>query len=156
VTRRGFTLVELAVAALVGIIALMVAFNAIILLTKGEKSADRDASKALTDARLMQSLLQDLRSSFEVTPPNPTTDFVVRRYATPASGSGPLVEQKVEWKIINDPKNPRITRQVQGESRVDEFSYKGLLDPKNPNLSANTPLAVKLRLEKVSNVRFPP
>lgn len=155
--RRGFTLVELAVASLIGIIALIVAFNAIVLLTRGEKSADRDASKALTDARLMQALLQDLRSSFDVQPPNPTSDFTVRRYVKP-KGSSTLQEQKVQWKVINDPKNPRITRQVEGEPRIEEFNYKGLLDSKNPNtnLNASTPLGVKLRLEKVSDVRFPP
>lgn len=156
--RSGFTLVEIAVAMLIGVIALVVAFNAIILLTKGERSTDRAASKALTDARLMATLLQDVRSSVEVTPNGPD-EFKLVRYVPNAAGV--LEKKTVTWKTINDPKNPRVTRQVESEPRAVEFNYRGLYEKKDGTPAAPTidPLSpsVKLRIQRLdSDVRFPP
>ena len=142
--RSGFTLVEMAVAMLVGIIAMVVAFNAIILLVKGEKSTDRDASKAIVDARLMQTLLQDIRSATEVTETVPDKEYRVVRYVNAATG-GKLEKKTVIWKLASDTK---VTRLMDGATRPDEFDYAGLLNPQTP--------AVKFRLERVSDVRFPP
>lgn len=141
--RRGFTLVEMAVAMLVGGIALVVAFNAILLLTKGEKSTDRDASKAIVDARLMQTLLQDVRSATEVTETVAGKEYKVVRFVNGAAGK--LEKKTVMWKLASDTK---VTRQMEGAARPDEFDYTGLLNPQSP--------AVKFRLERVSDVRFPP
>mgnify|MGYP001580433376 CR=1 FL=1 len=161
-TARGFTMVEIAVALLIGVIALVVAFNAIILLTKGEKSTDRAASKALTDARLMATLLQDVRSSLSVTP-NGADEFTVVRYvpgpATAGGTAGPLEKKSIVWKTINDPKNPRVTRLVQGDPRPVEFNYRGLYEkadgtPAAPGIDPMSP-ALKLRIQRLdSDVRF--
>lgn len=159
--RSGFTLVEVSVAMLIGVIALVVAFNAIILLTKGEKSTDRAANRALTDSRLMSALLQDVRSSTQINPQGTDTYEITRYY--PNDATGVLEPKKVVWKVINDPLNPRVTRQV-GTDRPDEFNYKGLLDDganKQPGqLPVSDPsqgLAFKLKLEKVkTGVTFNP
>lgn len=141
--RRGFTLVEMAVALLIGAIGLTVAFNAIILLTKGEKATDRDASKAIVDARLMQTLLQDVRSASEVSETVSGKEYKIVRFVT---GPGGKLEKKtVMWKLVSD---TRVSRQVEGGGKPDEYDYAGLLNPQTP--------AVKFRLERVADVRFPP
>ena len=142
--RSAFTLVEMSVAMLIGAIALTVAFNAILMLVKGEKSTDRDASKAIVDARLMQTLLQDMRSSVEVTETTPGKEFRVVRWLSTTPG-GKLEKKVVTWKLVSD---TRVTRQLEGAAKPEEYDYTGLLSPQTP--------AVKLRLEKVSDVRFPP
>lgn len=154
--RRGFTLVELAVALIIGSIAMVVAFNAIILLTKGEKATDRSANRALTDSRLMATLLQDVRSSTQVTPTG-SDEFKVVRYFPNASGV--LESKSVTWKTYTDPKNPRVVRQVENE-RAEEYNYRGLFDPSEAATSPQIDpmsLAVKLRIQRLdSDVRFPP
>lgn len=140
--RGGFTLVEMAVALLVGGVALAVAFNAIILLTKGEKATDRDASKAIVDARLMQTLLQDIRSATEVSETQAGKEYKVVRFVTGAGGK--LEKKTVMWKLASDTK---VTRVMEG-GKPEEFDYTGLLSPTTP--------AVKFRLERVADVRFPP
>ena len=142
-SRRAFTLVEMAVALLIGIIALIICFNAIILLVRGEKSTDRDASKAIVDARLMQTLLQDVRSAAEVTETVAGKEYKIVRYV--AGAGGKLEKKAVQWKLASDTK---VTRQLDGAARPEEFDYAGLLNPQTP--------AVKFRLERVSDVRFPP
>lgn len=159
--RRGFTLVEISVAMLVGVIALTVAFNAIVLLTRGERSTDRAANRALTDSRLMASLLQDVRSSTQINPQGTDTYEITRYY--PNDQTGVLEPKKVTWKVFNDPKNPRVTRQLEGE-RLEEFNYKGLLDETPAGQPGQVPvsdptqgLAFKLKLEKVRDgVTFNP
>lgn len=140
--RRGFTLVEMTVALLVGGVALAVAFNAILLLTKGEKATDRDASKAIVDARLMQTLLQDIRSAAEVTEAVAGKEYKVVRWTTGAGGK--LEKKTILWKLATDTK---VTRTADG-GKPEEFDYTGLLNPQTP--------AVRFRLERVADVRFPP
>ena len=156
-TRGAFTLVEVAVAMLIGVVALVIAFNAIILLTKGEKATDRAANRALTDARLMATLLQDVRSSVTVTP-NGADEFKLVRYFP--NKQGILEKKSVTWKTFNDPKNPRVVRQVETD-RAEEFNYKGLFEqadgtPGAPQIDPMSP-SVKLRIQRLdSDVHFPP
>jgi hypothetical protein len=110
---------------------------------KGEKSTDRDASKAIVDARLMQTLLQDVRSATEVTETVAGKEYRVVRFVMAPGGK--LDRKIVTWKLASD---TRVTRLMEGEARPEEFDYTGLLNPQTP--------AVKLRLERVSDVRFPP
>ena len=132
----------MAVALLVGGLALTVAFNAILLLTKGEKSTDRDASKAIVDARLMQTLLQDIRSAAEVSETVAGKEYKIVRFVTGADGK--LEKKTVLWKLVSD---LRVSRTFDG-GKPDEYDYTGLLNPQTP--------AIKFRLERVADVRFPP
>jgi prepilin-type N-terminal cleavage/methylation domain-containing protein len=149
-SRRGFTLVEMSVALLVGAIALVIAFNAIVLLTRGERSTDRAATKALTDSRLMSLLLMDIRSSTHVEVNG--DDIVIERFV---AGQGGLLEsKKVTWKTIKDPASPRVTRQVDGESRAEEFSYRP--EPGTKASANATPVdaqspVVQLKVEKLQD-----
>lgn len=138
-TRRGFTLVEMVVAMLVGTIALIVAFNAIGLMVRGEKATDRESSKALTDSRLMATLLQDVRSSWKVDAVSDKEWRIHRYVGTPGQK---LESKEVVWKVVDT----KVTRTMDG-GRPDEFDYKGLLDPQT--------LSVKFRLERTTDARFP-
>lgn len=140
--RRGTTLVELVVALLVGVLALMLAFNGILLMVRGERSTDREASKALVDARLVQTLLQDLRSSARSIEGKAGGPFTISRWVLDRDR---MVERKVTWTMAS---KTRLQRQMEGEP-PEIFDYTGVLDP--------TSLALSLRITRVVGavMRFP-
>ena len=136
--RRGFTLVEAAVALTIGALLLVVAYNAIALFVKGEKSTDREATRAIVEARLMEILLQDVRSSVSVAQAGPDRYHIVRY----VSNGGSIEKREVVWQVEN---GTLVTRQMEGEP-VREFNFTGLLAPKT--------VAVKLRLDRVAHATF--
>jgi prepilin-type N-terminal cleavage/methylation domain-containing protein len=117
--RRAFTLVELSVAMLVAAVVLVAAFQAISVMARTQKSADVKASRALLEAQLLESLLEDLRS--RAGPPTPQGAFT--RFDRYVVQGGTLVTHKVTWTREG---NTRIVRDEDGRKR--EFDFTGLLD----------------------------
>ena len=147
--RRGFTLIELVVAMAIGLVLIVLAYNAILLMTTGEKLTDKEASRAIVESRLMQALLMDLRSATDMTTSDSAaeTRYVIKRWNLKKDKS--LEPKQVTWVVVKDPKKPVVTRQMEGE-KLETFGFSGLLEP-------NTP-AFELKVERLkdTNVVFPP
>lgn len=142
--RRAFTLVEAVVAVSLGTLLLILAYNAIILLTKSERSIDRDSQRAITESTMMQALLMDVRSSFKEIQPAGTETYKITRLM-PTRGGGPLVEKVVTWQVHKEKQT--ITRTVEGEPS-QQYVFAGLADPRTT--------FVKLKLERVADGQFTP
>lgn len=140
--RRATTLMELMVVAALGIVALVLIFNAVSLMLRGERATDRESTKALTDSRLMQALLQDVRSTTRAIEGKAGGPFTIHRNVLERDR---LVERDVRWSVVSP---TTIERRADGEPTA-VFSYAGLLEPGTP--------ALKLRIERITDpgVRFP-
>ena len=121
--RTGFTMVELAVAMAVGALVFLAAGTAINTLMNSEsgsykKALDR-SDTAVQQARLMEYLLRDIRSSA-----GPITEtempLQIQRYIRQADGSLATVE--VTWAMNED----EIVRTQDG--REVSFRFKGSED----------------------------
>lgn len=141
-TRAGTTIVELMFAVAIGLIVILIAYNAMHLMVVGEKTTDREASRALAEALLMETLMQDLRSARKVTPQG-ANGYQIERYV---AAGGKLKEQPitVTWEMVEGPK---VKRQVPGE-RPQIFDFSKMINPGDPPF--------KFQLEKVPDVVFQP
>jgi hypothetical protein len=138
VRRCGFTLAETAVAVVLAAIVAVLLWQAVLLLSKSEKATDRAASRASMEARLMETLLKDVRSGTQLQAVGPGR-YEIKRWVLDGNR---MVERTVTWGM----KGPnRVERTVQGEPRV-EFDFTGLLDPGMP--------AFRLRLETIPDGEF--
>jgi prepilin-type N-terminal cleavage/methylation domain-containing protein len=137
---RGVTVVELTVALVVGAIVMVAAYEAIHVLLRSEKSSDKVSTRTLAEARLMEMLLMDLRSSLSVTETG-EQEYTIERYAFQG---GKVGIQNVTWRVVDD---QRVVREADGESS-QEFDFTGLLDPRSP--------AFRFRLERVPDATFVP
>lgn len=135
------TLVELMIAMIVGAIIVGVAYNAIHLMMRSEQSTDRDASRALAEALVMETLLQDIRSAREVTPAG-TGYRITRNVAVGGRvAEAPVI---VTWEIVDGPK----VRRTAGSERPQLFDFSTLVSPNDPPF--------KFQLERTSDVIFQP
>lgn len=139
--RRGVTLIELMIALVIGAIIVGVAYNAIHLMLRSEQSTDRDASRALAEALVMETLLQDVRSARSVVPAG--TGYKITRNVVAGGriAEAPLV---VTWDIVDGPK---VRRQV-GSERPQIFDFSTLVSPADPPF--------KFQLERTPDVIFQP
>lgn len=136
--RSGFTLMELMVVLLIGVIVMSTAYHAIHILGDAEKSTDKASQRAMVEARLTEALLRDLRSSHSVQKQS-DSQYTISRWVL----ASPRMEKKdVTWRLENKSK---VIRESAGEQRQD-FDFDGLLSPDEP--------AFKLRLEKVDESSF--
>lgn len=144
--RRAVTLVEVMVSAVVGVIAMYVAWNALIMLGKSEKSVDREAARAIMEARVTEQLLQDLRSAAEPVAATGAETFEIVRWM-PVNGA--IERKKVTWtmRAVAPPAGPCLARQVEGEA-AREFWFTGLLKPDDPRF--------RFRIEEVPDALFTP
>ena len=138
--RRAFTLTELMVALGIGAIVFALSWNVAHLLMKGERLTDRDASRALAEARLMERLLQDMRSAVSVLQVAPG-EYHIKRHIT---AGGRLATLELTWKLAGPNK---VTREAPNEP-VQSFDFSGFIDPGEPPF--------KFQLEKVPDVIFKP
>ena len=136
-TRAGFTLLELMVSLLVAMLVVNAAWSGLHLLMMGDRAADRDAELALEEAKVLELLLRDLRSSIAV---EPTGDgYRITRY-TLVQGS--LQQVRADWSLEPGPAlvrriGPRVTASFR-------FNLK-LADVQRP---------FRLRLERVPGAQF--
>lgn len=136
--RPGFTLIEVLVAMLVGSALMYFGYQALVVLARGEKMTDRESARAIVQARTMEYLTRDLRSSVAVTD-LATGHFRITRYV-PIDGR--LQTRTVEWQVHD---GRRVTRQQEGEP-VQEFNFTGLLEPNSP--------ALALKMERTTDTVF--
>ena len=118
--RSGFTIAELMVAVVLGLITLYAIYQVVHFLVVSEKGTDRDATRAIVEAQLMESLLRDVRSAVSITSPGAGV-YTIQRYEKSA---GAFAKKDVTWKVDG----LRVTRESAGESR-QEFNFTGLTDP---------------------------
>lgn len=123
-SRRGITLVEIIVAMLVASIVLVVAYQAISVMARTQKSADVKASRALLEAQLLETLLQDLRSRVIKDPPDPTPAGVLSGFDRHVVEGGALSVRRVTWSQDG---HDHVVREEGGQKRV--FDFRGVLDP---------------------------
>ena len=138
--RRGFTLVEGMVALALGAVLLAVGSEAISLLNRGEKAVDRESSRALLEARLLESILQDVRSAVTVSAVA-DNEYAITRYILTPHG---IETRLVTWRLTP---GPLITRQADGEAD-QEFPFTGLVDMHDGPF--------RLKVEAVHDVDFVP
>lgn len=140
IPRRGVTLVEAAVAmVLAGLIA-AVGWNLLRLDVAGEKSTDRSASRALTQALLLEFLLRDLRSSVELGHLG-ERDLRIRAWGM---ADGRLALREIVWRTDAA---GRVERRAPGEP-TRSFDFSELLEPGAPPFT--------LRVREVESVLFDP
>jgi hypothetical protein len=129
------------VALAIGAVVIVVAYNAIHLMVLSEQSTDRDASRALAEALVMETLLQDVRSARSVAPAG--TGYRITRNVVVGGriAEDPVV---VTWEVIDGPK---VRRQV-GSDRPQVFDFSTLIRPEDPPF--------KFQLERTPDVIFQP
>ena len=137
--RRGFTIVELLVAMVIGLAVMIVAYGAMHLMIKAEEGTDKRATRAMAEARLSEMLMRDLRSSVAVTPKS-TAEYTITRYVMDA---GKMVTKDATWKVL---KGVKVTRDLPGDTSMT-FDFDGLLDPNEP--------AFKFRVDRPLDVLTP-
>lgn len=136
--RRGFTLMELMIVLLIGIVMINSAYQAIHLMGDAEKATEKASARAMVEARLTELLLRDLRSAASV---NKTSGerYTIDRWIL---GTPRMTKVTVTWAVEE---KVRVVREAPNEPR-EVFDFDGLLDPNEP--------AFKLRLEKVPDSTF--
>lgn len=137
--RRGFTLTELMVAMAIGMIATVVAYAAVHLMARAERTTDRHASRTLAEARLAEMLIRDLRSAAGVTRDSDTAYRITRWVLE----QGKMVKREATWRVVD---KVRVMREMPGEPRT-VFDFDGLLDPDQP--------AFKFRVEPPDDAVMP-
>lgn len=115
-------------------------WSALHLVTVGDRVADREAARALEEARAMELLLRDLRSSDG--PVQTPADQVYRLTRWTRQGER-LASIEVEWRVHPD---HRITRTVG--DKVQTFTFDAQMD------RARKPF--RLRVEKDSGLEWSP
>ncbi len=133
--------IAMVVAALLGVVAWQFVSRILNPKTGALQGARRRAERALAEARLMEVLMQDLRSSVDVVG-DPATGYLIERYVPTASGD--LELRVASWRKRDE---TTVVRELEG-GRATEFSFAGLLDDEVPILD--------LRLEPVRDVLFEP
>ena len=121
------------IAVLVALIGLVIAYELITGVLRGQKSSDARSTRALLEAQLLEHLLRDLRSvaADESRPPGETPLPALPEAGEPmrflrwVQLDGRLHTKQVEWIRAGE---DRIVRRCQGEpDKV--FDFKGLLGP---------------------------
>jgi prepilin-type N-terminal cleavage/methylation domain-containing protein len=136
--RRGFTLMEVVIVLLIGFVVIVTAYQVMHLMVDAEKTTDKASQRAITEARLTEQLLRDLRSSHKVAKES-NERYVISRYV---NGSPRMESRDVTWRVE---KGTKVVREATGEGR-QEFPFDGLLDPDEP--------AFKFRLDKAPDAEF--
>jgi hypothetical protein len=122
------------VVALLGVV-MLISHAAMHSLMRGERRADRESTRALLEAQVLEVLLQDVRSSVSVCRLG-DGEWRISRYVCLPSG---LESREVVWRTDG---RTRVTRHQDGES-VKEWSLAGLGDPGET--------AFRLKLERLSD-----
>ncbi|MBI4859406.1 MAG: prepilin-type N-terminal cleavage/methylation domain-containing protein [Candidatus Riflebacteria bacterium] len=145
--RLGFSLVEILVVLVVGALLLYVAYNGLVLLRRSERSIDREASRAIMEARVLELLMHDIRSSWgPVSSPGDGEYRLVRAVMV----DGELKAVAVTWRMRDGgggQSAPVLVRTVEGQ-RPQEFRFSGLVKPDEPRFA--------FRIEDVPDGLFTP
>lgn len=139
----GVTMVELTVGILLASIFVFVGYRALGMLGRGEKSSDRQSTRALLEARLLERLLRDLRSA---TAPVERLGDGTYKISRSVLVNGAMENCEVLWKVVPGADGPRVVREETGAS-AQEFRFSGLLDPGAPPF--------RFHIEKVPDALFP-
>ena len=140
-TAGGMTLIELVFGVAIGLVVLLAVYSVVHLLVVSQRSTDRESSRALAEAQLMETLMQDLRSARTVTQQG-ADGYRIDRFVS-TGGRLSQETQLVTWQVIEGTK---IRRQTGVRTQIFDFSK--LIDPKDPPF--------KFQLERVSDVVFKP
>lgn len=138
--RRAVTLAELMVALALGGLVFALAWGLSGFMLRSERSTDREASRALAEARLMEQLLQDMRSAAAVQKVG-TSEYQLKRHVT---RGGKIELVPVVWKLAGPAK---VVREEPGQP-AQQFDFSAFIDPGDPPF--------KFQLEKVPDVTFQP
>jgi len=143
--RSGYTLLESLVALMIAVVIIESVWASMHLITVGERSADRDAARALEEARALELLLRDLRSAA-----GPVTEedsavagersFKLQRW-TPGADHR-LKSIDVTWQVVA---HNRIVRTAAGEP-MQTFQFDRAFD------DARRPF--DLRVQKVDSAQW--
>jgi prepilin-type N-terminal cleavage/methylation domain-containing protein len=136
--RRAFTLLEIIVVLAILVVICAAVWTALSHLGTTEKTTDREATRALLQARLAEMLQRDLRSAADPVISR-DREFEIHRYVLEGDR---LEVRTVIWKKSDAFK---ITRTL-GKDKPQEFDFRGLLKPES--------LGVDIRMEKLGDVMF--
>jgi type II secretory pathway pseudopilin PulG len=106
--RHGLTLLELGVVTALLAIALLAGQFAAHALSRSERRADRESTRALLEAQVLEELLQDVRSSISITRPS-DDEWRILRHVALARG---IETREVVWRTDG---LTRVTRHAAGE-----------------------------------------
>ena len=125
--RRGFTLVEISIVIAILVVIMVAVWSALSQLGRSEKATDREATRALMQARLAEMLQRDLRSATGVHPSG-DRGYRIDRWVL----AGDKLEIKAAlWRQVDEFK---ISRTL-GSDPPQEFNFRGLLDTDSPGLT---------------------
>lgn len=144
--HHAFTLIEAMVALILAALIIGVVWNSMHLVSVGEGVADREAARALEEARAMELLLRDLRSaSSSVTeqdgPRQGEKTFAFHRWT---KVNERLENVAVVWRLQLD---HRMSRRM-GNDPETTFHF-------DPNMD-RTQRPFKFKIEKISTARWTP
>jgi prepilin-type N-terminal cleavage/methylation domain-containing protein len=141
--RRGYSLLEILIALAIGSGILAVGMQALVVLRKGEVEAEARSARAIRQARLLETLLRDLRSSVEVEAQGPG-QLRIRRYVL----LGDRIDLKeVRWSREGEGDTARLLRSEDGGPGVPYELHA---------LAEEGYVAQDLRIERVRDVLFIP
>lgn len=108
--RTAFTLVELVVVLALGTLVFLVVQEAMVLVARGQDSASQRANTVLVRARLAETLLRDVRSTY-LPPVEMDGGFRLIRYRHRGSA---LERAQVDWRYEASGESARLRRIEEG------------------------------------------
>lgn len=125
--RRGFTLIEVSIVIAIMVVILVAVWSALSQLGRSEQATDREATRALMQARLAEVLQRDLRSATDARAGGDGEYLIDRYVLTP---NDRLEVKRVVWKKVDAFK---ISRTLEGEP-PQEWNFRGLLKNDGPGV----------------------
>jgi prepilin-type N-terminal cleavage/methylation domain-containing protein len=139
--RQGFTLVEVAVAVALAALFVGTVYETVLNLSRNQKAGERRSRLAIEQARIMETLLRDLRSAKEIVATGDGNYEIARNVRTP----GGLELVQVTWRRGEDGETVR-------EASDGTLAHFRAADPQ----AATTAPGPGFRIEETGDVTFLP
>ena len=140
--RTALTLVELTIVFALVVLTVVIVYQAIHILLRSEDRTDKGSMRAITEARMMETLLKDVRSAADVNEVTPDKEYKITRYVIEA---GRAVTREITWRL--EANGRKVTRLETGGA-TQTFDFTELMDFNSP--------PVQFRIKKAGDVQFDP
>lgn len=140
--RRGFTLIELTIVIILGMLVIGIIYQSVHLLLRSEDRTDKGSMRAIMEARMMETLLKDVRSASDVQEIVASKQYKIVRYVLE---NGRAVSRDIVWKL--DAAGRKVTRDEPGPGAT-MFDFTELMDFDAP--------PVQFRIQKTGETVFDP